>query len=104
VIERTLRSTPSDATHWSIRSMAAAIGISHTTIRRIWTAFGLQPHRCETFKLSSDPSPLLSAPAAVLGSRRATAASGRARHRKVHGPRAGYNRTDPAMQIIYAEI
>jgi transposase len=55
VIERTLRSTPTDATHWSIRSMAAATGFSHTTIRRIWTAFGLQPHRSETFKLSSDP-------------------------------------------------
>src|SRR6188768_1553885 len=55
VIERTLRSAPSDATHWSIRSMAAATGFSHTTIRRIWTAFGLQPHRSQTFKLSSDP-------------------------------------------------
>ena len=55
VIERTLGSTPSDATHWSIRSMAGATGLSHTTIRRIWTAFGLQPHRSETFKLSSDP-------------------------------------------------
>ena len=55
VIERTLRSTPADATHWSIRSMAGATGFSHTTIRRIWTAFGLQPHRAETFKLSSDP-------------------------------------------------
>src|SRR5918997_1166873 len=55
VIERTLRSTPADATHWSIRSMAGATGFSHTTIRRIWSAFGLQPHRCETFKLSSDP-------------------------------------------------
>jgi transposase len=53
--ERTLRSLPSDATHWSIRSMAGATGFSHTTIRRIWTAFGLQPHRSETFKLSSDP-------------------------------------------------
>ena len=55
VIERTLRSTPNDATHWSIRSMAVATGFSHTTIRRIWTAFGLQPHRSQTFKLSSDP-------------------------------------------------
>ena len=55
VIERTLRSTPADATHWSIRSMAGVMGFSHTTIRRIWTAFGLQPHRSETFKLSSDP-------------------------------------------------
>jgi transposase len=55
VIERTLRSTPADATHWSIRSMGNATGFSHTTIRRIWTAFGLQPHRSQTFKLSSDP-------------------------------------------------
>src|SRR5947208_723801 len=55
VIERTLRSTPEDSTHWSIRSMATASGYSHTTIRRIWTAFGLQPHRSQTFKLSNDP-------------------------------------------------
>jgi transposase len=55
VIERTLQTLPADATHWSIRSMAAATGHSHTTIRRMWNAFGLQPHRTETFKLSSDP-------------------------------------------------
>ncbi len=55
VVERTLQSTPKDATHWSIRSMAAEVGLSHTTIRRIWAAFGLQPHRSETFKLSTDP-------------------------------------------------
>src|SRR5436190_1740317 len=55
VIERTLRSRPEDSTHWSIRSMATASGYSHTTIRRIWTAFGLQPHRSQSFKLSSDP-------------------------------------------------
>ena len=55
VIERTLHTTPKDATHWSIRSMAAEAGLSHTTIRRIWAAFGLQPHRSETFKLSTDP-------------------------------------------------
>jgi Homeodomain-like domain len=54
-IERTLRSTPVDATHWSIRAIAVPAGFSHTTIRRIWTAFGLQPHRSDTFKLSSDP-------------------------------------------------
>jgi transposase len=41
VIERTLRTTPTDATHWSIRSMAAETGFSHTTIRRMWAAFGL---------------------------------------------------------------
>ena len=55
VIEHTLATTPPDATHWSIRSMAKQTGLSHTTIRRIWTAFGLQPHRSETFKLSTDP-------------------------------------------------
>ena len=55
VIKRTLESTPKDATHWSIRSMAAETGLSHTTIRRIGTAFGLQLHRSETFKLSTDP-------------------------------------------------
>jgi len=55
VIERTLYTTPSDATHWSIRSMGQEMGLSHTTIRRIWAAFGLQPHRVESFKLSSDP-------------------------------------------------
>jgi transposase len=55
VIERTLRTTPADATHWSIRSMATETGFSRTTIRRMWAAFGLQPHRSQTFKLSSDP-------------------------------------------------
>ena len=55
VIERTLTSTPADATNWSLRSMAKEAGLSHTTIWRIWGAFGLQPHRAETLKLSSDP-------------------------------------------------
>ena len=55
VVERTLSATPADATHWSLRSMARESGLSHTTIWRIWGAFGLQPHRAETFKLSSDP-------------------------------------------------
>ena len=44
VIERTLHDKPRDATHWSIRSMARETGFSHTTIRRMWAAFGLQPH------------------------------------------------------------
>jgi transposase len=52
VIERTLRTTPADATHWSIRSIAAETGFSHTTIRRMWAAFGLQPHRSQTFNSS----------------------------------------------------
>src|SRR5215831_806772 len=54
VIVRTLESTPRDATHWSTRSMAKATGYSHMTISRVWRAFGLQPHRSETFKLSND--------------------------------------------------
>lgn len=55
VIVRTLESTPRGATHWSTRTMAKASGLSHATISRIWQAFGLQPHRAETFKLSPDP-------------------------------------------------
>lgn len=55
VIIRTLESTPKDATHWSTRSMATDMGLSQSAISRIWRAFGLQPHRQETFKLSTDP-------------------------------------------------
>jgi transposase len=54
-VRLTLETLPRDATHWSTRSMAARSGLSQTTIRRIWHAFGLQPHRSETFKLSKDP-------------------------------------------------
>ena len=55
VIAKTLESVPTGATHWSTRSMAQAMGMSQTAVSRIWRAFGLQPHRQETFKLSSDP-------------------------------------------------
>jgi transposase len=55
VITRTLESKPEAATHWSSRGMAQATGLSQTAIVRIWHAFGLQPHRSETFKLSTDP-------------------------------------------------
>jgi len=55
LVVRTLESLPRDATHWSTRSMAEASGLSHMTIQRIWKAFGLEPHRSETFKLSTDP-------------------------------------------------
>jgi transposase len=55
VLTRTLETKPVDATHWSIRSMAQACGLSRSTVNRIWRAFALQPHRTETFKLSKDP-------------------------------------------------
>jgi transposase len=55
VIAKTLESVPAGATHWSTRSMARDAGLSQTAVSRIWRAFGLQPHRQETFKLSSDP-------------------------------------------------
>jgi transposase len=55
VIVRTLETTPMDATHWSTRSMAAQVGLSQSAVSRIWRAFGLQPHRTESWKLSRDP-------------------------------------------------
>lgn len=55
VIAKTLESVPDGATHWSTRTMARDSGLSQTAVSRIWRAFGLQPHRQETFKLSSDP-------------------------------------------------
>ena len=55
VITRTLESAPKNATHWSTRSMAAEVGLTQSAVHRIWKAFGLQPHRTETFKLCRDP-------------------------------------------------
>lgn len=55
VIVKTLESTPRDATHWSTRSMAREVGLTQSAVLRIWQAFGLQPHRQETWKLSKDP-------------------------------------------------
>jgi transposase len=55
VIAKTLHEKPRNATHWSSRAMAKASGLSQTAVARIWRAFGLQPHRAETFKLSTDP-------------------------------------------------
>src|SRR2546425_1308577 len=55
VVALTLETMPRDATHGSTRAMAARCGLSQSTVSRIWRAFGLQPHRTETFKLSKDP-------------------------------------------------
>jgi transposase len=56
LVTRTLETMPAGATHWSRRSMARAAGLTATTDGRVWRAFGLQPHRSETFKLSTDPA------------------------------------------------
>ena len=54
IVEATLHTTPKAATHWSVRTMAQAQGVSPATVQRIWDANGLQPHRTRTFKLSKD--------------------------------------------------
>jgi transposase len=55
LIATTLNERPRDATHWSTRSLAGKLRVSQSTVSRVWRAFGLQPHRAETFKLSTDP-------------------------------------------------
>jgi transposase len=55
IVVRTLETTPKGATQWSTRTLAKKTGLSHSSIGRIWRAFGLQPHRSETFQLSKDP-------------------------------------------------
>lgn len=54
IVADTLHAQPPAATHWSVRSMATAQGVSPATVQRIWDAHGLQPHRVKTFKLSRD--------------------------------------------------
>ena len=55
VLTKTASETPPNATHWSVRSMAKAIGISHTSVQRIWAEAGLKPHLVRRFKISNDP-------------------------------------------------
>lgn len=55
IVTTTLESTPADATHWSTRDLAKRIGVSQSTVSRVWRAFNLQPHRVKTFRLSNDP-------------------------------------------------
>jgi len=55
VVVRTLETKPKGETHWSTRSLAKQVGLSHSSIGRIWRTFGLKPHRTKTFRLSEDP-------------------------------------------------
>ena len=55
LITKTLRSTPRGQTHWSCRTMSESVGLSKSTVQRVWNAFGVQPHRQRHFKLSNDP-------------------------------------------------
>lgn len=54
IVDTTLQTTPADATHWSTRTLARHLGVSHMTVARVWDRHGLQPHRVRTFKLSRD--------------------------------------------------
>src|SRR5215469_3407958 len=54
IVQATLHTKPKAATHWSVRSMAKAQGVSLATVQRIWDAHGLEPHRTRSFKLSRD--------------------------------------------------
>ncbi|TXN25573.1 IS630 family transposase [Methylobacterium sp. WL30] len=56
MVTLTLESQPENATHWSTRAMARRVGMSQSMVSRVWHAFGLQPHKTDTFKLSTDPA------------------------------------------------
>jgi transposase len=55
VVHMTLHEKPPGGTHWSVRKLAKAVGLSHSSVQRIWAAHGLKPHLTKTFKLSNDP-------------------------------------------------
>jgi transposase len=55
VVEATQFKKPNHATHWTTRTMAKEFGLSHMSVKRIWNAFNLKPHRTATFKISTDP-------------------------------------------------
>lgn len=56
IVRKTTQETPPHATQWSTRTMARVAGVSEATVRRIWRAHGLKPHRTKTFKVSNDPA------------------------------------------------
>ena len=55
ILDATLKPRPADATHWSVRRLAVELGLSRMMVQRVWQKHGIQPHRVEKFKLSSDP-------------------------------------------------
>ncbi len=55
VLTKTVYETPANATHWSVREMAREVGISPSSVQRIWAEAGLKPHLIKTFKISNDP-------------------------------------------------
>src|SRR6202051_3304346 len=56
IVEKTVKERPAHATHWSVRIMGEEVGISHTSVQRIWKEYGLKPHVVRTFKVSNDPN------------------------------------------------
>lgn len=56
IVQMTTQDKPRSATHWSTRTLATAVGVSSSTVRRVWKAHGLKPHRLKTFKISNDPA------------------------------------------------
>ena len=56
IVEKTVKERPAHATHWSVRMMGDEVGISHTSVQRVWKEYGLKPHVCRTFKISNDPN------------------------------------------------
>lgn len=55
IVERTTRTTPENATHWSVRTLAAEMDLNRSMVHRVWMANGLKPHLIRTFRLSNDP-------------------------------------------------
>jgi hypothetical protein len=96
LIVRTLETTPGDATQWSTRSMAREVGLTQSAVLRIWKAFGLQPHRRQTWKLSKDPQ-FIDPVRDVVGLYPNPPERGRAVPRsRVPDPGGGPHRADPA--------
>ena len=94
VIRMTTQERPATATHWSTRTMAAALGISPASVRRIWQRHGLKPHLVRTFKLSNDPqfAEKLDDIVGSTSTRRRTPSSSRSMKRARFRPSTGRSR------------